>query len=232
VPEGGDRESFVAEAVGQWVPRAAELGLARSVDAFVEPGYFTPGDARALAESARRHGLGVRLHVDQLSPGHGAELAAEIGADSADHLEQTTPEGIAALARSATVPILLPGSVLGLGLSRYPDARAMIDAGLPVALATDFNPGSSPTISQTTVMALAVRAMRMTPEEAFVAATRHAAWSLDLADRGCLAPGTRADLVVWDAADYRELACWFGQWLAREVWIAGRPVYRRPAVGT
>ncbi len=220
----GKRGAYLEEVVLPGVAPAAALG-ARAVDMFVEQGYFQADDARRLAEAARAHGLGLRLHVDQLGDHGGAALAAELGAASADHLEHTGPEGIAALASSRTVPVLLPASVLGLGLQRYPDARAMIDRGLPVVLATDFNPGSSPTLSVPFVMALATRTMRMTPDEALVATTVNAAQSLGLADRGTLAPGQRADFTVWDCTDYREVACWFGFELCSRTVIESRTVH-------
>lgn len=222
-----DRAEWVEVVCEELIPTVAARGLARFVDAFVEDGYFTPDDARRLAHAARANTLGVRLHVDQFTDGGGAALAAELCADSADHLEATGAAGIAALAQAEVPPVLLPGSVLGLGLTRYPNARGMLDAGLPVVLATDLNPGSSPVDSLPLVMALATRQMRMTCAEVFRAVTVNAARSLGLGDRGTLTPGQRADWVAFDATDYREIPTWMGTSLVAEVAIEGKVAYRR-----
>jgi imidazolonepropionase len=144
------------------------------------------------------------MHVDQFSNG-GAQLAAELGAVTADHLEQTGPEGIEALADARVVPVLLPASVFCLGLKKYADARRMLDFGMPVVLATDFNPGSSPTPSLPFVMSLACTQMGMTPIEALRGCTMNAAKALGRGDIGMLAPGAKADAVVWDTDDLREI---------------------------
>ena len=163
------------------------------------------------------------MHVDQLTDCGGAKLAAELNATTADHLEQTGQDGIAALLTSKVQPVLLPGSVYALGAKKYPNARAMIDAGLAVVLATDFNPGSSPTASIPMILSLAVTQMKMTPAEAISAATINAAASLDRADRiGSLDLGKRADFLICDCRDYRELTYWFGFSLVREVFVAGK----------
>ena len=167
------------------------------------------------------------MHADQLTKCGGAQLAAELGAVTADHLEQTDLAGIRALKAGGVQPVLLPGSVYALGLTKYPEARAMIEAGLAVVLATDFNPGSSPTPSLPMVMSLACTQMKMTPAEALVATTVNAAYSLGLGDRGSLEAGKRADFVIWDCADFRELPYWFGVELAREVFVAGKRVFDR-----
>lgn len=224
VPEGSTREEHVEEIVSHVLPVVADAGLAGSVDAFVEDGYFTADDARRLATAARARGLGVRLHVDQLTDGGGAALCAEIGADTADHLEQTSEASIKALAEAGVTPVLLPASVFGLGLNKYPDARTMLDAGLPVVLATDFNPGSSPTPSLPFVMALAVRAMKMTPEECLRAVTVNAAQSLGLTDRGRLEPGQLADFSLWPLADWREVMQWIDGPRPTSVWAGGARV--------
>lgn len=222
IPSGMDREAWVEEVCEQLIPEVARRGLAKYVDAFVEHGYFTPDDARSLEHAAGRAGLGMRLHVDQLTSGTGAELAVELGAATADHLEQTSAAGIAALARSNTMPVLLPASVYALRKSRYPDARAMIDAGLPVVLATDFNPGSSPTPSLPFVMNLACVMMGMSPAEALSACTINAAASLGLdAEIGSIEVGKRADLVLWDTDEPAHLAYWIGAPLVKRVWIGG-----------
>lgn len=222
VPVGMGRDAWVAEVCEHLIPEVARRGLAKYVDAFVEHGYFTADDARLLELAAGRAGLGMRLHVDQLTAGGGAELAVELGAATADHLEQTSADGIAALAGSNTMPVLLPASVFALRKSKYPDARAMIDAGLPVVLATDFNPGSSPTPSVPFVMNLACVMMGMSPAEALSACTINAAASLGLADEiGSIEVGKRADLVLWDTDDPAQIAYWIGAPLVKRVWIGG-----------
>lgn len=208
-PKDQDPEAYLAMVCGELVPLAAREELARDVDVFVEEGYFSHEDAERLALAARAHGLGLRMHVDQLADSGGAVLAARLSARTADHLEHTGADGIAALAEAGVTPVLLPGSVWGLGLSRYPLGREMVDAGLPVVLATDFNPGSSPVPSLPFCMALACRFMRMTPAECLTAVTVNAAATLGLeTSHGALMPGMAADFAVWEAEDYRELAYW------------------------
>jgi imidazolonepropionase len=206
------------------LPRAA--GLAKYCDVFCEPRVFPIDDARRVLEAARKHGLGLRMHVDQLENGGGAFLAAELGAATADHLEHTGADGIAALHKAGVQPVLLPGAVYALSSRRYPDARAMIEAGLAVVLATDFNPGSSPTPSMPMILSLAATQMKMTAAESIVASTINAAYSLGLgAEIGSLEPGKRADFVIHDCADHRELPYFFGIETAREVYIGGRRIY-------
>jgi len=173
----------------------------------------------------------LRMHVDQLSNGGGAMLAAELGATTADHLEQTPLDGINALAGSGVQPVLLPGSVYALGSNKYPHARAMIDAGLAVVLATDFNPGSSPSASMPMMLSLAVTQMRMSPAEAITAATINAAASLNRVDQiGSSEGGKLANFAIYDCQDYRELAYWFGVSLVRDVFVRGkRVVIPRPS---
>lgn len=224
----GDRAGYATMVTEDLLPLAAPL--CRYVDVFVEDRYFSHDDARRIAARAKLLGLEVRLHVDQLTNNGGAALAAEVGAVTADHLEQTDRTGIAALRAGGVIPVLLPGSVYGLGMSRYPAARAMIEAGLPVVLATDFNPGSSPTPSLPMAMSLACTQMRMTPAEALTACTINAAHSLGLADQiGSLEPGKRADFVVHDIEDWREIAYWFGANAVRAVWVGGLPALSKRA---
>ena len=181
-----------------------------------------------MLEAARARGLGLRVHADQLTLGGGALLAASLGAKTADHLEHTDAEGIAALKRAGVQPVLLPGSVYALGSARYPAARAMIEAGLAVVLATDFNPGSSPTPSMTMILSLASTHMKMTPAEGLAAATVNAAYSLGRGgETGTLEPGKRADFVVHDCADYRELAYFFGIEHAHATYVGGRAAFSR-----
>ena len=217
------RAEYIDLIVHEMLPRIAAEHLAEYCDAFCEEGVFTAAETRRVLEAARAHGLGLRLHADQLSNSGGAQLAAELRAATADHLEHADSAGISALARAGVQPILLPGSVFALGLNRYPAARDMINAGLDVVLATDFNPGSSPTPSMPLILFLACTRMRMTPAEAIRAATINAARSLGRADQlGSLESGKFADFVIYDCADYREVIYWVGAPAVREVWIGGR----------
>jgi imidazolonepropionase len=185
-----------------------------------------------VLEAARSQDLGLRVHADQLTRGGGALLAAELRAKTADHLEHTDAEGIAALKAAGVQPVLLPGSVYALGSARYPAARAMIDEGLAVVLATDFNPGSSPTPSMTMILSLASTHMKLTPAESLTAATVNAAYSLNRGGEvGTLEAGRRADFVVHDCQDYRELSYFFGVEHARTVFVGGREVLSRVRAG-
>jgi imidazolonepropionase len=228
VPPEFDRDRYVQLVIDEMLPRVAKEKLAEFCDVFCERNYFDIDASRHVAEAAKRHRLRMRIHVDQLTNGGGAALAAEVGAATADHLEQTNAAGIAALAKANVQPVLLPGSVYALGAKKYPDARAMIDAGLAVVLATDFNPGSSPTTSMPMMLSLAATQMKMTPAEAITAATINAAASLNRAEKiGSLEPGKLANFVIYDCADYREIAYWFGVSLASEVFVRGKRVYSR-----
>src|SRR5215213_9525421 len=224
----GRREEYVRAVVEEMLPRVAAEGLAEFCDVFCEERVFTVEDSRRVLEAARSHGLGLRVHADQLARGGGALLAAALGAKTADHLEHTDAAGVAALKAAGVQPVLLPGSVYALGSRRYPAARAMIEAGLAVVLATDFNPGSSPTPSMTMILSLASTQMRMTPAEGIVAATVNAAYSLNRGEEtGTLEAGKRADFVVHDCADYRELAYFFGVEHAHAAYVGGRPAFAR-----
>jgi imidazolonepropionase len=183
---------------------------------------FSVAEAREILLAARQHGLALKLHADELEDAGGAELAAELGALSADHLAAVSPAGIAALARSDTVAVLLPATLLFLGKTRQAPARRLIDAGVSVALATDFNPGTSPTVSLPFVMALGVSQLGLRHAEVVTAVTVNAAAALGLAaDRGQIAPGFAADLVACDVADWREIAYWVGTNLVTAVWTGG-----------
>lgn len=216
------RAEYVALIIEEMLPRIVSEKLAEYCDVFCEEKVFTNDESWKILSASRCHGLGLRMHADQLSLSGGAKLAAELGTVTADHLEHTDAEGIAALKAAGVQPILLPGSVYALGSSRYPAAREMIDAGLAVILATDFNPGSSPTPSMAMVLSLASTHMKMTPAESITAATINAAYSLNRGDQiGSLEEGKIADVVVHDCDDYRELAYFFGIERAWRVFLAG-----------
>ena len=217
------RSEYVSLLIDEMLPQIAQQKLAEFCDVFCEENVFTTDEAWRILSAARCHGLGLRIHADQLSLGGGAKLAAELGTITADHLEHTDADGIAALKNAAVQPVLLPGSVYALGSSRYPAARQMIDAGLAVILATDFNPGSSPTPSLLTILSLAATQMKLTPAEAITAATINAAYSLNRGDQlGSLEAGKTADLVIHDTDDYRELAYFFGVNHVWQVYAAGK----------
>ena len=214
--------------MNEMLPRVAEERLAEYCDVFCEEDVFTTDETWQILSAARCHGLGLRLHADQLSLSGGAKLAAELNAATADHLEHTDSTGIMALRAANVQPVLLPGSVYALGADNYPAARQMIEAGLALVLATDFNPGSSPVPSMPMILSLACTKMRMTPGEAITAATINAAYSLGRGDEiGSLEKGKRADFVIHDVSDYRELAYWFGIEQARRVYASGKLAYRR-----
>ncbi len=216
----GRKKEYIDLVTREMLPAVAREKLAEYCDAFCEPSVFTVEDTREIFAKARELGLGLRLHADQLGLSQGAELAAEMGAATADHLEHTGAAGIEAMRRAGTQPVLLPGSVYALGRRRYPDARAMIAAGLAIVLATDFNPGSSPTPSIPTILSIACTQMKMAPPEAITAATINAAYSLGRGGSvGSLEAGKRADFAIHDCADYRELACFFG---IEPAWLVAR----------
>jgi len=221
----GRRDKYVDLVVKEMLPSVVSQRLAEYCDIFCEPGIFSIEDSRRILTAARRLGLGLRLHADQLSNSGAAALAAELGAATADHLEHTDELGIAALKSAGVQPVLLPGSVYALGSKQYPNARSMIQAGLGVVLATDFNPGSSPTPSMPMILSLACTQMRMTPAEAITAATINAAYSLGRgAEIGSLEAGKCADFVIHDCRDYREIPYFFGVQHPSAVYIEGKRV--------
>jgi imidazolonepropionase len=214
--------------VHEMLPAVAREGLAEYCDIFCEPKVFNVAIARTILVGARHQGFQLRVHADQLTRSGAAELASEMGAITADHLEQTDDDGIAALVRGAVQPVLLPASVYTLGSKRFAPARAMVEAGLAVVLATDFNPGSSPNPSIPFVLSLASSHMRMTPAEALTAVTINAAYSLGRGNVvGSLEPGKQADFVIHDVRDYREIAYFAGIESARCTYVKGRQVYSR-----
>jgi imidazolonepropionase len=205
-PEFASADAYVDYVCTDTIPAAARAGLADAVDAFCETIAFSAAQTARVFDAARAHGLPVKLHADQLSDGGGAALAARFAALSADHLEHASDTGIAAMRASGTVAVLLPGAWYALRETHVPPLAALRAAGVPVALATDCNPGTSPTTSPTLVMNLACTLFRMTPAEALAGFTRHAAQALGLTDRGRLDAGLRADIALWPFADPAELA--------------------------
>jgi imidazolonepropionase len=221
----GDRDAFVREVCDELVPAVARERLAAFCDVFVEEGAFTVEEARRMLGAARGAGLALRLHADQLTAGGGARLAGELGAASADHLEETDDDGIAALARGGVVAGLLPLSTLFLGSERYAPARRLLDAGVPVALATNLNPGSAMSENVGLTLSLACLKLRLSPAEALVAFTAGGARSLRRPDVGRIAPGTEADLVVWGCTSPEHLAWHMAVNHARVVVKRGRVVH-------
>jgi imidazolonepropionase len=213
----GDREAFVREICEQWIPRATSL--ATSVDVWCESTAFTLAETRAIFTAARAHGLPVRGHIGQLSDLGAAELLAEFGALSADHLEYVSDAGIAALARAGTVAVMLPGACVQLRLP-VPPVEKLRAAGVPMAVATDFNPGSSYCENLPIQMWLATTHFGMTVEEAWLGVTRHAARALAV-DAGVLAAGRCADFVVWGASDPAEIPYRYGAFLVEGVFVGG-----------
>jgi imidazolonepropionase len=209
------------------LPRVAGEGLARFADVFCEPGVFTLEESRSILLASRAAGLAIKLHADELTGAGGAELAAELGAVSADHLAAISDAGVAALARSATVATLLPGTMLFLGKATQAPARTLLDAGAAVALASDFNPGTSPTVNFPLILTLAVSQLRMSVSEAVLAGTVNGAAALNLSAKvGQIAPGFSADLALYDAEDVRELPYWYGDRRCRGSWTRGKTCHQ------
>jgi imidazolonepropionase len=225
VPRKSSPDEYVDLVIKEMLPRVASEGLAEFCDVFCECGYFDIEQSRRVLATAAKLGLKLRIHADQLSNSGGAELAAELKATTADHLEKTDEQGIAAMKSAGVQPVLLPGSVYALGSTSYPRAREMIDAGLPVVIATDFNPGSSPTPSMLMVLSLACTQMKVSPAEAITASTINAAYSLNRGSKvGSLEPGKLANFSIFDCTDYRELAYWFGFSQTHSVYARGERV--------
>jgi imidazolonepropionase len=199
------------DAVCAWLPALEREGLVDAVDAFCERIAFSPAQTRRVFEAARALALPVKLHAEQLSDSNGAALAAEFGALSCEHLEHLSAGGVRAMAAAGSVAVLLPGAYYFLRETHAPPVAALREAGVPIAIATDHNPGSSPTLSPVLMLSMACTLFRLTPEEALRGMTVNAARALGLVDRGTLAAGRRADFAVWDAAHPNELAYWFGR---------------------
>jgi imidazolonepropionase len=221
----GRADDYIDHVCDAILPAAAGEGLADAVDAFCERIAFSPAQTQRVFEAARALGLRVKLHADQLSDSGGAALAAGFDALSADHLEHAGDAGIRAMAASGTVAVLLPGAFYALRETRLPPIDKLREAGVPIAIATDCNPGTSPLLSLRLAMGMACTLFRLTPEESLRGATLHGARALGLDDRGSLAPGQRADFVVWAAREPAELCYWIGGVLARRVVAGGRVVF-------
>ncbi len=221
-PEFKDNaNSYIDLICNELLPDVAATQLADAVDAYCESIAFNPEQVTKLFTRAAELGIPVKLHADQLSDGSGAELAAQFGALSADHLEYTSTDGIQAMSESGSVAVLLPGAFVTLGETQLPPLAAMRDHGVPIAIATDCNPGTSPICSLRTAMMLAARVFRLTPEECLAGVTREATRALGLNDRGTLEVGKRADIAVWDVGHPRELAYWFGTPQLAELVVGG-----------
>jgi len=223
VPRKIHADEYIDLVVNEMLPRVSSDGLAEFCDVFCERGYFDIEQSRRILNVAKSLGLKPRIHADQLSNSGAAKLAAELEAATADHLEKTDQQGIAALSAANVQPVLLPASVYALGSTCYPRAREMIEAGLAVVIATDFNPGSSPTASMPMILSLACAQMKMLPSEAISAATINPAHSLGRGDQiGSLESGKAANFSIFDCDDYRELAYWFGFPQTHSVYVKGR----------
>ena len=216
-----DADAYVSLICDELLPEVAAAELADAVDAYCESIAFSTDQVARIFTRAAEFGLPVKLHADQLSEGGGAALAAAFNALSADHLEYTTEAGVRAMADAGTAAVLLPGAFLTLGETQLPPINALRKTGIPIAIASDCNPGTSPICSLRIAMMLAARQFRLTPEECLAGVTRAAAQALGLADRGTLEAGKRADLAIWDVSHPRELAYWFGTPQLAELIVRG-----------
>jgi imidazolonepropionase len=222
------RREYIDLLVQEMIPAIARDHLATFADVFCETGVYTVDETREILTAARAAGLLLKMHADELTSAGGAELAASLGATSADHLAAVSDVGIQALARANTVATLLPGTMLFLGKTKQAPARQFIEAGVPVALASDFNPGTSPTANLSLILTLGVSQLRLSVAEAMVAATVNGAAALALADKvGQIAPGFAADLALFEVADVRELPYWFGDNRCVATFVGGKPCYTR-----
>ena len=221
-----NRAIYIDTVVNEMIPAVAEAGLARFCDVFVEESAFGLAEAERVLRAGLDAGLSPKVHADQLTSGGGAELAASVGAVSADHLEHVAPSGIAALARAGTTAVLLPGCALFLDQADRPPARTLIDAGVPVALATDCNPGTCHTENLELILTLGVAWLKLSPREALEAVTVEAARAIGLADRaGVIATGRPADFAIFDVPSHTHLPYHFGDRQVRTVVKAGRVVF-------
>ncbi len=227
-PGYADGAVYVKAVIDEMIPAVAKAGLARFIDVFCEEGVFDLGETRAILEAGRKHRFGLKIHADEITYLGGAELAAELGAISAEHLIRISKEGIRRLGNSDTVAVLLPGTSFGLASRTFAPARELIDAGAAVALATDFNPGSAPSSSMPLTISIACSQMRMTPAEAVNAATYNAAFAIGMnRELGSIEIGKKADIIVYDVEDYRELPSRAGLNHALMVIKKGKVVWER-----
>ncbi len=220
-----NRTEYIKLITEKMIPEVAKGKLAVFCDIFCETGVFDIEESREILKAAKAHGFKLKLHADQLSALGGSKLAAELGAISADHLEFVDDDGIEKMKEAGVIGVLLPGACFGLGIKEYPPARKMIDRGLPLALATDFNPGSSMTESVPMILSLACLMMRMTPAEAIAASTINSAYAVDKRnDIGSIEVGKKADLVIWNVQNYKEIPYHFGVNLVDRVIKEGKVV--------
>ncbi len=219
------RNEYIELIIEKMIPEVAKRKLAVFCDIFCEKGVFDIEESRKILTAAKNHGFKLKLHADQLTSLGGAKLAAQLGAVSADHLEFIDEEGIQMMKKSDVIGVLLPGACFGLGIRDYPPARKMIDEGIPVALATDFNPGSSMTESVPIILSLACQMMRMTPAEAITASTINSAYAVDKANEvGSIEVGKKADLVIWNVQNYKEIPYHYGVNLVDQVIKDGKVI--------
>jgi imidazolonepropionase len=223
----GRRDEYLRWIAEELIPEICKEKLATCCDAFCDDHALSVDEARGVLTAARLHGMGLRVHAEQFRPGTGAALAAELGAATVDHLEAVTGETLVLLREANVQPVLLPGSVFALGRDQYPPARKMIELGLAIVLATDFNPGTSPVASMPFILSLACLQMRLTPAEALMAATLNAAYSLGIGSRvGSLEAGKEADLLIHEFTDYRELMYFIAAPMRPRVFVSGEEVMR------
>jgi imidazolonepropionase len=223
-----NRRGYVDLIINEMIPEVSKAGLAEYCDVFCEAGFFSVDESREILKRAKEYGLKLKIHSDELSCSHGAELSAELNAVSACHLDYISDEGIKLMAEKGVIGVLLPTVPFHLMTNKYAPARKMIESGMAIALATDYNPGSSPTESMQLVMAMACRQMKLTPEEAIVASTINSAFALNRGDKiGSIEVGKQADFVILDIPNYKHLVYHFGVNLVEAVIKKGKIVINR-----
>ncbi len=233
VPPGRNKSEYLDEVCEVMIPECAEGELAEFCDVFCEKGVYTVEEARRVLTSGLSHGLRAKIHADQMTDGGGAALAAEVGAVSADHLDYTSLDGLRAMKRSGTIPVILPGAVFFLGLRQYPPVRKMMEEQLPVAMATDFNPGSCMSQNVSMIMTIACTQCRMSIPEALTAFTLNAAHAMDRGKIcGSIEVGKRADFVILDVDNYEMLPYHFGHNHIKHVICKGRHLVNNFTVNT
>jgi imidazolonepropionase len=227
-PMRSEREAFLQRVIRDLIPHVARAGLAEFCDVFCDRGYFSVSETKQVLNAASRAGLALKLHGEQFTHSGSASAAATLGAVSIDHLDHVKADDMRRMSKSGTIATLLPGTTLHLGDTRYPPARRFIDCGVPVALATNFNPGSAPSLNMQLMLSLACSYMHMSPEEAIVAATINGAHAVKRGERtGSLEVGKQGDLVMMDVADYREIPYFFGMNHCMHVVKHGRVVWSK-----